>query len=63
MSPKTSSPPPPPEKYVLFMFLCSTKHQTATGTLFTITTDYNFRKLLGLPCFQLMLKLPCDNIT
>ena len=41
----------PPEKYVLFMFLCSKKHQTATGTLFTITPDYSLRTPLGQPCF------------
>ena len=44
MSPSTSSHP---EKYVLFMILCSKKHQTATGTLCTITTGYNFCKPLA----------------
>ena len=46
MSPPTSSHP---GKSMCCLCLCvAKKHQTATGTLFTITTDYNFPKPLGL---------------
>ena len=49
MSPPTFSPPPTPGKSVCCLCFCEAKkHQAATGTLFTNTTDYNFRKPLGL---------------
>ena len=45
----TTNPPPPPEKVCVVYVFVLQKHQTATGTLFTFTADYNFRKPLGLP--------------
>ena len=44
------SSPPPPGKSMCCLCFCVAKNIKRRPVLFTITTDYSFRKPLGLPC-------------